>query len=234
MSSIFYFKQFAVKQNLSAMKVGTDGVLLGAWVNAGSPGRILDIGTGTGLIALMMAQKFPDALIEAIEPEKAAFEEAKFNFVQSLWTERLKVNNVSLQEFSSQEKYDLIVSNPPFYNSTFKQLNESRAMARHTQGLSYSELLNNSHRLLNSNGLCFFVFPFSEELSFVKTAAEAGLYPGRICRVRGNENTDFKRVLLCLGTEKNTLKEEELIIEKSRGVYTDEYVALTREFYLKM
>jgi tRNA1Val (adenine37-N6)-methyltransferase len=234
MSKPFYFKQFKVNQSQSAMKVGTDGVLLGAWVNAIQPHNILDIGTGTGLIALMMAQKFPAAQITAIEPEMSAFQEAVNNFNESQWSDRIVAKNTTLQHFKTDEKFDLIVSNPPFYNSTFKELEEKRAKARHSASLSYSDLLISCSKLLNNNGLCFFILPFSEEGFFLEMARKCRLFPVEICRVRGHQDAPLKRILIALAFHESELKETELTIEISRGTYTEAYINLVKDFYLKM
>ena len=142
----FQFKQFSIEQDKTAMKVGTDGVLLGAWVAISSnPFSILDVGAGTGLIALMLAQRSNAETIDAVELNEEAYEQTVENFEKSDWSDRLFCYHASLQEFTNEfeDKYDLIVSNPPFYTATYKELPSSRALARHTESLSYSELLEN-------------------------------------------------------------------------------------------
>ncbi|MFA5298513.1 MAG: methyltransferase, partial [Lutibacter sp.] len=195
----FQFKRFSIQQEKTAMKVGTDGVLLGAWASLDfNPDTILDIGAGTGLIALMMAQRSDAETIDAIELNDAAYEQTVENFENSDWGDRLFCYHASLQEFVEEieDKYDFIVSNPPFYTSTYKELSEDRAMARHSESLTYNELLKSASKLLSENGNCAFIIPFAEEENFVKIAEENKLYPNRITRVKGAVNTAFKRSLL--------------------------------------
>jgi tRNA1Val (adenine37-N6)-methyltransferase len=219
------------------MKVGTDGVLLGAWVKI-SPNTesILDIGTGTGLIALQMAQRSNAETIDAIEIENKAFEQAVENFENSSWADRLYCYHASLLEFKEEmeEQYDLIISNPPYFNDTFKELNKERALARHTHQLSYKELLEATDKLLPTSGSCAFIIPFKEESDFLTLAALHKLYPIRITRVRGTEQSEIKRSLLQLSRHSTKVVPNELIIEKSRHVYTDAYRSLVKDFYLNM
>lgn len=233
----FRFKEFSILQDRCAMKVGTDGVLLGAWVKI-SPNTesILDIGTGTGLIALQMAQRSNAETIDAIEIENKAFEQAVENFENSSWADRLYCYHASLLEFKEEmeEQYDLIISNPPYFNDTFKELNKERALARHTHQLSYKELLEATDKLLPTSGSCAFIIPFKEESDFLTLAALHKLYPIRITRVRGTEQSDIKRSLLQLSRHSAKVVPNELIIEKSRHVYTDAYRSLVKDFYLNM
>lgn len=233
----FKFKQFVVEQDSAAMKVGTDGVLLGAWADINSDVfHILDIGTGTGLIALMMAQRSNAEVIDGVELNDEAYEQTVNNFEQSNWGDRLFCYHASFQEFVEEidTQYDLIVSNPPFYTSTFKELSESRAMARHSDSLLYSELLNGTAKILAKGGTCAFIIPFSEEENFIKIAKENNLYIYRITRVKGTAEAPIKRSLLQFSFVKKTSITTELIIETERHVYTDAYKNLVRDFYLKM
>lgn len=195
----FQFKEFTIQQDKTAMKVGTDGVLLGAWVEINSEVfSVLDIGAGTGLIALMLAQKSNAEVIDAIELNDDAYEQTVENFESSGWGDRLFCYHASLQEYADEieDKYDLIVSNPPFYNSTYKELSEERAMARHTESLTYDELLDATSKLLSEIGSCAFIIPFSEEENFIELAKQHKLFPNRITRVKGTENSPIKRSLL--------------------------------------
>ena len=219
----FKFKQFAIQQDKTAMKVGTDGVLLGAWANLDFyPKSIMDIGAGTGLIALMMAQRSDAETIDAIELNDAAYEQTVENFETSDWGDRLFCYHASLTEFTDEidEKYDFIISNPPFYTSTYKKLSEDRAMARHSESLTYADLLNSTSKLMSENGNCAFIIPFGEEENFLKIAEENQLYPNRITRVRGAVNTAIKRSLLQLSFLKTEVFFSELTLELSRHNYT--------------
>lgn len=233
----FQFKEFTIQQDKTAMKVGTDGVLLGAWVEINSEVfSVLDIGAGTGLIALMLAQKSNAEVIDAIELNDDAYEQTVENFESSGWGDRLFCYHASLQEYADEieDKYDLIVSNPPFYNSTYKELSEERAMARHTESLTYDELLDATSKLLSEIGSCAFIIPFSEEENFIELAKQHKLFPNRITRVKGTENSLIKRSLLQFSFTETSIEINELVIEIKRHQYTSEYIKLVKNFYLKM
>ena len=233
----FQFKQFSIQQNKTAMKVGTDGVLLGCWANIDyNPFSILDIGAGTGLIALIMAQRSNAETIDSIELNDDAFEQTVENFEQSYWGDRLFCYHASLQEFVEEieEKYDLIISNPPFYTSTYKELSEGRAMARHSKSLPYIDLLKGTSKLLSEKGTAAFIIPNSEEDAFISIARENKLFPSRITRVKGTVNSPIKRSLLQFSFLEKPVEENVLIIEKERHNYTSEYKNLVQDFYLKM
>ncbi|NOR29365.1 MAG: methyltransferase [Lutibacter sp.] len=237
MSKAFQFKQFTIEQDKTAMKVGTDGVLLGAWAQLESNlFSVLDIGAGTGLIALMLAQKSNAELIDAIELNDEAYEQTVENFENSDWGDRLFCYHASLQEFSEEidDTYDLIISNPPFYTSTYKELPKERAMARHTETLTYTELLSSVAKLLSENGSCAFIIPFEEATNFIFIAKGNNLCLNRITNVKGTENSKFKRSLVQFSFLEKPIVKTELIIEIERHNYTDEYTALTKDFYLKM
>ncbi|MCP4883461.1 MAG: methyltransferase [Flavobacteriales bacterium] len=235
--STFHFKEFKVKQDRCAMKVGTDGVLLGAWTEIDSDvDSILDIGTGTGLIALQMAQRSTAQTIDALEIEPHAFEQAVENFENSQWADRLFCYHASLQEFVNEidEKYDLIISNPPYFNDTFKDLDKQRALARHTQELSFNDLLDGVSKLLTNEGKAALIIPFKEEANFLELAKIRNLFPLRISRYRGNENSDLKRSLVELKNEFTTLTSEAFFLEHSRHEYSEYYKNLVKDFYLKL
>ncbi|MBV1887839.1 MAG: methyltransferase [Urechidicola sp.] len=238
MSKEFKFKQFIVSQDRCAMKVGTDGVLLGAWVNPKNAFSILDIGTGTGVISLQMAQKSSSELIDALEIDADAFEQAVENFEKSDWGDRLFCYHASLQEFADEidEKYDLIVSNPPFYNSTYKagEISKKRVLARHSESLTYDVLLSSVSKLLSEDGECAFIIPFEEEIEFLKLAAKSNLFPNRITRVRGTKTSPIKRSLLQLSFKNSEVEFSDLTIEIGRHIYTQEYIDLVKDYYLKM
>ncbi len=243
MSKPFRFKQFSLQQQRSAMKVGTDGVLLGAWTSVDhDPQSILDIGAGTGLVALMLAQRCGAELIDAIELDEEAYEECVENFENSPWGDRLFCYHAGLDEFVDEmdETYDLICCNPPYFEphsgkGTGDQTrDEARMKARHFDSLPFAELLECCARLLSEKGQCSFVIPYLAEEEFLAIAAENKLSPLKICRVKGRADTALVRSLLTLSFRKEKVFEEELVIEKERHIYTEEYRRLTGDFYLKM
>jgi len=240
MSKPFKFKEFCIEQDQCAMKIGTDGVLLGAWVKPEiEPLNALDIGTGTGLISLMLAQRFPNTQIEALEIDEAAFEQAVDNFENSPWGDRLFCYHASFQEYFQEvndEKYDLIISNPPFFNATQKSPNKQRNTARFEDALPFEHLLHGASKLLNDNGLFALILPYEQEQHVLKMAEQMHLKPSRITRVKGNSTTSIKRSLLELqfAIPNNETKINELTLEKERHIYTDEYLKLVTDFYLNL
>jgi tRNA1Val (adenine37-N6)-methyltransferase len=222
------------------MKVGTDAVLLGAWVSVNQfPDSILDIGSGTGIISLMMAQRTDALTIDGVEVEDNAYEQCVENFEKSDWADRLFCYHSSFEEFVEElqeedEKYDLIVSNPPFYSDNFESESEARNKARFTSSLSFDNLIYGAVKLLSNSGEFSVVIPFKEESEFVKTAKTNSLFLNRLCRVRGTATSEIKRSLLTFSFKESQIIEEELIIEVSRHNYTEEYINLTKDFYLKM
>jgi len=237
MSSLFKFKQFTIQQDRCAMKIGTDGVLLGAWVSLeNNPESVLDIGAGTGVISLQLAQRSFAETIEAIEIDEEAFEQCVTNFEASPWGDRLFCFHASAQEFASEveEEYDLIISNPPFYSDDYKSDNKARNTARFTDTLPFRDLAIFAFQFLSEKGIFALILPRKEEENFIALASEVGLFPKRICRVRGTATSELKRSLLEFSFQKTAINYEELTIEISRHVYTEEYKNLTKSFYLKM
>jgi len=233
----FQFKQFSVAQENCAMKVGTDGVLLGAWARIPEgAGSVLDIGTGTGLIALQIAQRSHCDTIDALEVEDRAFEQAVDNFENSPWSDRLFCYHASLEEFRAEidDRYDLIVCNPPYHDASYLSEGSERNLARQRQQMSFESLLNAVADLLDPAGTCAFIIPYEHEREFLVLARRNDLFPERITRVRGNSGSPLKRSLIQMGRVENSASVEELILEIDRHVYTPEYVSLVRDFYLKM
>ena len=228
----FRFKQFAVEQEDVAMKVGTDGVLLGAWADCEGAERILDIGTGTGVIALQMAQRNSEAQIQAVEIDEAAARRARANFDNSPWAERLTVEQTAVQEFEPSEKFDLIVSNPPYFVDSLLPPDAKRSTARHTHDLSFEELDNAAARLLADNGKFALILPITE---FERYLTITQLHLVRRCNVYPIDGGAVKRVMGEFTKHSATeTKHENIAIERGkRGDYTDEYRALTKDFYLK-
>lgn len=229
----FQFQQFKVFQDQCAMKIGTDGVLLGAWTSINNSNTILDIGSGTGLIALMLAQRTLDSKISAVELDEHAFSQASSNFDISPWSDRLQIFHTSIQEFAkeSAQHYDLIVSNPPFFEVSTQQKG-ARSLARSEQQLSLEELVMSVSSLLSPKGRFSIVIPFDREAYFLNLCEAEQLYPLRICRVKGNEQSKVKRSLVELAVgNSRTIDYSTLVIEpKERHVYSEAYRSLLADF----
>lgn len=230
----FRFKQFEIFQDRTAMKVGTDGVLLGAWANLEQGSSILDIGTGTGLIALMLAQRFPQSLVDAVELEVDAFIQASENFNNSTFKNRLKIYHSSIQNYKSAYKYDLIVSNPPFFIANDRVELDSRKKARQQETLTFDDLLEKTALLLKENGNASFVIPYDLESNFLAIASSQKLLPKQILHVKGKEESPIKRSLITLSFQSVDHQNSTLVVEVDRHQYTDDYIKLTKDFYLKM
>ncbi|MDR1055587.1 MAG: methyltransferase [Prevotellaceae bacterium] len=234
-NSYFKFKQFTIHQDSTAMKVGTDGVLLGTWVTIGNAERILDIGTGTGLLALMLAQRNTQAVIDAMEIDALACRQAQLNVRNSPWPERINMLCSSFQKFSKEyhQRYDLIVSNPPYFNNSLKSPVIQRNIARHSDSLSYIDLITGVKKLLKDSGRLAVVLPVDEGGVFIRQSIENGLYCCRRLNVKPNANKPVKRVLLEFANQTQSCSEQTLCIETGEHHnYTPEYKALTKDFYL--
>ncbi len=235
---MFQFKQFSVEQDRTAMKIGTDGVLLGAWTPIdNNPFSVLDVGTGTGIIALMLAQRSAAEQIDALEIDEDAYEQATDNFENSPWNDRLFCFHAGLDEFveEPEDEYDIIVSNPPFYSEDFKSNNEQRDLARFQDAMPFEQLIEAAALLLSEKGVFSVIIPFKEESTFLALAHKQELYPLKITRVKGTPTSETKRSLLAFSRNCNADSTvEELIIETERHCYTPEYITLTKDFYLKM
>jgi len=232
----FSFKQFTVYHDQCAMKVGIDGVLLGVWAEIGSAKRILDIGTGTGLIALMLAQ-LSDSNVVAIDIDEHAVLQARENVCNSPWLDRVEVFESSLQDFatSSTPLFDLIVSNPPYFVNSLKAPSESRRVARHDDTLTHEELIENAMKLLNPQGRLCIILPVNEGLQCVKFALSCGLYCSKQVMVYPKPDVAAKRVLLEFSLQKADTVISELTIETGeRHHYSPEFCELAKDFYLKL
>lgn len=234
---MFRFKQFTVEQHLCAMKVNTDGVLLGAWAIAhGSttqPVDVLDIGTGTGVIALMCAQAMPLATIDAIDIDSNAAAQAAANFGNSPWAARLRAANISLQHMVTTKAYDFIVSNPPYFLDDYKSGDNRRDVARHSTALTYSELMTGIDRLLTDNGIAFVIIPVFNFDILQQLAEEKGLFVTYRTNVMAVEGKPPYVTLVRLQKERSPVVNDTITIQHSNGNFTDSYRQLTKEFYLK-
>jgi len=217
------------------MKIGTDGVLLGAWIKLKESCRsVLDIGTGTGLIALMIAQRYSTVDIHAIDVDTAAAAEAHFNFKNSPWSNRLHVTATALEEFSSRtnNRFDHIVCNPPFYRKGYPINNQQRNLARNHAALPLKSLFQGMQQLLLPQGSCSLILPVEQAEEATELAGIHGLYLSRVTKVRGHATADFKRVLLAYSRTKKVTQSTTLTLELSRHERTLEHQALVDSFYL--
>jgi tRNA1Val (adenine37-N6)-methyltransferase len=236
--STFNFKQFSINQDKTAMKIGTDSVLLGAWCPIdNNPFSVLDIGAGTGILSLMLAQRSNAEQIDALEIEEDAYEQCVENFENSPWSDRLFCFHAGLDEFvdEPEDEYDLILSNPPFYSEDYKSNNDSRDLARFQEAMPFEDLVEAADLLLSENGIFAVIIPFKEEERFIDLCAEVELFPVKVTRVKGSHTTPIVRSLLAFKRfELSVLEANELVIEINRHEYTDGYIDLTKDFYLKM
>jgi len=219
------------------MKIGTDGVLLGAVAPLKeNPKSILDIGAGTGVIALMLAQRSDTEIIDAVELDDNAYEQCVENFEASPWADRLFCYHASFQEFyrEMEESYDLIVSNPPFFTENVSSGHISRDYARQNRTLPFEDLFKGAKKLLSEKGMFALVVPITQEKKVLDIGGKMGLFPIEILRIRGNPISSLKRSILQFSYEQIAINEKELIIEIERHQFTPEYIDLTKDFYLKM
>lgn len=233
-NSYFQFKQFTVWHDKCAMKVGTDGVLLGAWAEAADARKILDVGTGTGLIALMLAQRNPQADITAIEIDEAAAAQAEANVSRSPWAGRINIICNDFRRYQSEDKYNLIVSNPPYFIDALTCPDKQRNRARHTCELNYEVLFSRSSQLLHEQGRVCVIIPAEVEKQVADTAWKYNLHPSRRLQVFTKPGKPCRRVLLSFSLQEGECVNESLCIEIAHHQHTAEYIALTREFYLNM
>ena len=219
------------------MKVGTDAVLLGAWTPLNNnPYSVLDIGAGTGILSLMLAQRSHAEQFDALEIDEEAYEQCVENFENSPWGDRLFCFHAGLDEFveEPEDVYDLIISNPPFYTDDYKSATILRDLARFEEALPFDELIAAAELLLSENGIFSVIIPFKEEQKFIELAKDFELFPFKMTRVKGTPTTEIKRSLIAFSRIEKDILIDELIIETTRHQYTAEYISLTKDFYLKM
>jgi tRNA1Val (adenine37-N6)-methyltransferase len=230
----FSFRQFTVNQDKCAMKVGTDGVLLGAWAEAGYAAKVLDVGAGTGVIAMMIAQR-SGALIDAVEINEMAFLQAQENVAQCPWKNRITVYHQSFQHFTDHTTfhYDLIVSNPPFFRDSLKSPIPQRNLARHNEQLDYESILCHAGRILTPNGRVSLIIPYSQINAVIQSGYFQGLFPVRILKIRPVASKNYNRCLVeFVNDSQCTCTENELLVrDELSKAYTTEYKALTSDYY---
>lgn len=232
MSAIFKFKQFEVDQKGCAMKINTDGVLLAAMAEGNEPKRILDIGTGTGVLALMMAQRFENAKIEAVEIEEQASVTANKNFKSSIFKDRLTINNVAIEQFNTAQKFDLIISNPPFFVNDLKNVEEKKGIARHTDEQFFVSLIEKVSQFLSNDGSFWFILPIKQAEILIKYGLEKGLYLAKKIELHSDQSKPAFRWIVCLDRINVETKIEQFYIYESEKVYTKAYKELLKDFFL--
>lgn len=230
----FAFKKFTVYHDRCAMKVGTDGVLLGAWTDLSESRFILDVGTGTGLIALMMAQRCPEAFITAIDLDEEAVEQAKDNINASPWSDRIQAEKQDVCCYCPDDCFDTIVSNPPYFINSLRCTDNQRNTARHADTLDMNRLLRKVADLLSTKGRFSLVIPAEQVDELVSVANREGLFLSRHTAVVTRPGLAPKRALLEFRKEQTVCRQDELVVELERHVYSKDYIALTKDFYLKM
>jgi tRNA1Val (adenine37-N6)-methyltransferase len=236
MTADFRFKQFTVRHDQCAMKVGTDGVLLGAWADVAKAQRILDIGTGSGIVTLMLAQRCPDATVDAVEVDATAAAQAAENFRSSVWGNRLCIHPVCITRFSASQPFDLIVSNPPWFRDSLQSPQGARTTARHVLDLTTQTLVHSVVRLLSDDGRFCIVVPACDEQHLESHASQAGLKCSRRCDVFPKPGKPAKRSLMEFSRTSLSCEpsRESLVVEsENRHIYTDAFQALTKDFYLR-
>jgi tRNA1Val (adenine37-N6)-methyltransferase len=233
-NNYFSFKKFTIYQDKSAFKVGTDGVLLGACADTGNVRNILDIGTGTGLISIMLAQRC-GADIAAIEPDRESFEQACENVNRCNWSNRIEVLHTQLQNFKpAQNKFDLIVTNPPFFSDSLKNPDPRKSAARHNDSLTTKELLGGVIKFLDEKGSLQLIMPYVEGNVFIAEAHKYGLFCNSILKIRPLPTVEIRRLILTFSRIQKKPVEKFITIERGkRHEFTEEYINLTKDFYLK-
>jgi tRNA1Val (adenine37-N6)-methyltransferase len=233
----FAFKQFCIEQENTAMKVSTDGILLGAWVNLSGVKSLLDIGAGTGLLSLMCKQRAECLAVTAVEIESGAFQDARLNIQNSRWLSDISLHQSAIQDFKSDVQFDLVISNPPYFNDSLKGPSAARNLARHTDSLSFSALLNEFKRLSHPLSRLAVVLPYKEGLEFIALAQQQDLHLVRKCEVKTTERKAISRLLLEFenAADSGLIEPENTVLSiHENGQYSKGFIALCRDFYLKM
>lgn len=232
----FQFKQFSIEQNNAAMKVGTDSVLLGSWATISTNDRVLDIGTGTGLLSLMLAQKVEGiCAIDAVEIDKTASMDAEINFMNSNWKDSITLHNIDFNDYNSLVLYDIIITNPPFFEGLAPN-NVTRSIARNASNkLSYKGLITNASNLLSPNGYFYLILPIGSLQKVIDLSQVNNLYVVKQLNIRPKEEKPINRVLLKLtrsSHNSNSVQCEELVIRNNHNSYTREHIEFTKDYLL--
>ncbi|MCW8347884.1 methyltransferase [Vibrio sp. ZSDZ65] len=230
----FAFKQFKIHSGGAGMPVSTDGVMLGAWATFQHTDPILDIGVGTGLLTLMLAQRYPEGIIYAIDIENSAIEDATNNVAHSQWQDRIHIIKGDILRHNFEHAFSGIICNPPYFNSGEQAALQQRATARHTSSLNHTELLSRCYQLLNNDGEASFILPITEGEHFITIAQNKGWFLSRRCLVRPTQTKPVSRILFTLRKQETPITEEQLVIHSPHGGYSDAFIQLTGDFYLKM
>ena len=230
--NIFKFKQFEVDQSECAMKINTDGVLLAALAESENPTKILDIGTGTGVLALMMAQRFTEAKVHAVEIDEQASATASKNFQLSVFNERLNISNVAIEQYNNGEKFDLIISNPPFFVNDLKNTEEKKGIARHANEEFFANLILKVNAILADKGSFWFVLPIKQAESLIEKAKQLNMYASKIIELHSDVSKPAFRYIVNLNRGKGETTIEHFYIYESEKAYTNAYKILLKDFFL--
>ncbi len=235
MNNYFQFKQFRIDQDNCAMKVSTDACLFGAWVPVAKYVKtVLDIGGGTGLLSLMLAQKNKDIYIDAIELNLNASQQANTNFTASPWSNRLRVIHADIKEFVEEHKYDMIICNPPFFQNSLLGSDNDRNIARHTRELEYSDIIKAMEMYLTENGYATILLPAAEHKVWQELLKRFGWYVNTELRVRPLPHKPINRIMSICSRQNESNDIHEICIYKEQGKYSDEFIALLKPFYLQL
>ena len=227
--AVFRFKHFSIQQEHAALKVGTDAMLLGALCHFPTGSRLLDIGTGTGVLSLMCAQRFTPEAIIGIDISPEAITDAKTNFEQSPFPTPISAFCTSLQDFES-EPFDGIITNPPYFENSYKNAEDAKRLARHTDELSYAELAFHANRLLKSNGIIWLICPADSHTRMHEAFLKHSLFPQEIVRIFGKPEQET-RTVIAYGREEKAVQKKSLTVRDNNGKYTQAYIELTCEFH---
>ncbi|AEA45947.1 tRNA1(Val) (adenine(37)-N6)-methyltransferase [Fluviicola taffensis] len=227
---VFQFKHFQIQQKHAALKVGTDSMILGSLCGWENPKRLLDIGTGTGVLALMCAQRFPFQEIIGLEISEEAIIDAQINAQNNPFDTKITIVNQAIQDYKPKEKFDAIISNPPFFENSSKNPNDQKSLARHTESLSFSELLQSITRLLTAEGKAWIIIPFESTENIIQLANANELFIADLITLFGKPKKPT-RTILCLIKQISEIQESSLCIRTESGSYTEEYKILTKEFH---